>query len=145
MSFVPDTQQGATIAFSGVTLGVEPEEIGSAVDENTPIAIPHLGTTGQVPYIPGDLNDVQPFTVRFQNDGNGARPARGTVYTVTITAPLMSGDATAESWAGTAIVQSVSTPAFTANANALQTFDVTVKPDGGGTGTGSAWARSAAT
>jgi len=144
MSFVPDTQQGATIAFTGLSIGVAAQEIPEITPSVPVIDIVNLGTVTQRPYIVGDLFDVDEFTVVFQNDGSATLPARGSTYVVTITAPLASGDATAEKWAGSAIVTGISSPAFSAGANDLQRISVTIKPSGLGVSGGTVWARTPA-
>lgn len=143
MSFVPDTQQGATFVVSDLSVTMTTEDIGSIGLTHPTIAIPHLGSTGQVPYIPGDLSDTEEFTVTHQNFGKSPKPVQGAVYTVTVTAPIATGSSSAESWAGTAICTHVGTPPFAANANELQKVETRWKFDGGQGG--SAFARTPAT
>ena len=145
MAFVPDTQQGATIAFTGLSIDIAAQEIPETTQAIPVIDITNLGSVTQRPYIVGDLADVDEFTVVFQNDGTSVKPALGTTYTTTITAPLMAGDATAEKWAGSCIVTGISSPSFSAGANDLQRVSVTIKPSGVGVGTGTLWSRTAAT
>ena len=143
MAFVPDTQQGATVAFSGLSMDIAATEI-PAVDQKIPmIDATVLGTTGQRIYVVGDLSDTDEFTVVFQNDGTSNKPTLGTMYTVTLTAPMASGDSSAEYWAGTCVVTGIASPQFSTGANALQTVSVTCKPDGGFNG-GTAWSRTVA-
>jgi hypothetical protein len=145
MAFVPDTQQGATIAFTDLSIDIAAQEIPETTQAIPVIDITNLGSVTQRPYIVGDLADVDEFTVVFQNDGTSVKPALGATYTTTITAPLMAGDATAEKWAGSAIVTGISSPSFSAGANDLQRVSVTLKPSGIGVGTGTLWSRTAAT
>ena len=145
MAFVPDTQQGATIAFTGITIGVAAQEIPEITSAIPVIDITNLASITQRPYIVGDLSDVAEFTVVFQNDGDGVKPVLGSSYVTTITAPTASGDATAEYWAGTCIVTGISTPSFSAGANDLQRISVTIKPSGVGVSGGTLWARTLAT
>lgn len=145
MTFVPDTQQGATIAFGGLTVGLAAQEIPEVTQSIPTIDITHLGSVTQRPYIVGDLSDVDEFTISYQNDGTGVKPVLGTTYVTTITAPLMLGDTSAEYWAGSCIVTGISSPSFSAGANDLQRVNVTVKPSGVGTGAGTLWSRTAAT
>jgi hypothetical protein len=144
MAFVPDTQQGATIAFTGLSIDISAQEIPETTDPIPVIDITHLGSVTQRPYIAGDLSDPPEFTIVFQNDGTSAKPTRGSTYVTTITAPLAAGDSVAEKWAGSCIVTNISSPAFSAGANALQTISVTLKPSGIGTGAGTLWARTVA-
>jgi len=144
MAFVPDTQQGATIAFTGLSIDIAAQDIPEVAQEIPTIDITNLATVTQRPYIVGDLKDVPEFTVVFQNDGTSTLPVLGTEYTTTITAPLASGDSVAEKWAGSAIVTGISSPSFSAGANDLQRINVTVKPSGIGTGAGSLWTRTVA-
>jgi hypothetical protein len=144
MAFVPDTQQGATIAFTGLSIDIAAQEIPETTQQIPTIDITNLASVTQRPYIVGDLLDVPEFTVVFQNDGTSTKPTLGSTYTTTITAPLASGDSVAEKWAGSCIVTGISSPAFSAGANALQTVSVTVKPSGIGTGAGSLWVRTVA-
>jgi len=144
MAFAPDTQQGATIAFTALSIDIAAEQIPETSEKIPTIDVVNLATVTQRPYIVGDLKDVDEFTVVFQNDGTSTKPTLGTTYTTTITAPLMSGDSTAEYWAGSCIVTGVSSPSFAAGANDLQRINVTLKPSGIGTGSGTLWARTAA-
>ena len=145
MAFVPDTQQGATIAFTDLSIDIAAQEIPETTQAIPVIDITNLGSVTQRPYIVGDLADVDEFTVVFQNDGTSVKPTLGAPYTTTITAPLMAGDATAEKWAGSVIVTGISSPSFSAGANDLQRVSVTLKPSGIGVGTGTLWSRTAAT
>jgi hypothetical protein len=144
MAFVPDTQQGATIAFTGLSIDIAAQEIPETTQAIPVIDITNLASITQRPYIVGDLLDVAEFTVVFQNDGTSTKPTLGTTYVTTITAPLMAGDSVAEKWAGSCIVTGISSPAFSAGANALQMVSVTVKPSGIGTGAGTLWTRTVA-
>ncbi|HUS39180.1 MAG TPA: hypothetical protein VMX74_07000 [Pirellulales bacterium] len=144
MAFVPDTQQGASIAFTALSIDIAAEQIPETTQAIPTIDVVNLASVTQRPYIVGDLNDVAEFTVVFQNDGSSTKPTLGTTYTTTITAPLMAGDATAEYWAGSCIVTGISSPAFSAGANDIQRVSVTVKPSGVGAGGGTLWARTPA-
>ncbi len=144
MTFKPDTQQGATIVFSGLTVAAAAQSIPEVLQTVPTIEVPHLGTTGQVPRIRGDLTDTEEFTVQFQNQGVSLKPVLGTTYTVTITAPLAAGGATAEKWVGSCIVTAVGSPSFEANANELQMINVRLQPNGG-FDDGDPWTRTAAT
>ena len=144
MAFVPDTQQGATIAFTGLSIDIAAQEIPETTQAIPVIDITNLASITQRPYIVGDLLDVAEFTVVFQNDGTSVKPVLGSTYVTTITAPLMSGDSVAEKWAGSCIVTGISSPSFSAGANDLQRVSVTVKPSGIGTGAGTLWTRTVA-
>ena len=144
MAFVPDTQQGATIAFTGLSIDIAAQEIPETTQQIPVIDITNLGSVTQRPFIVGDLYDVPEFTVVFQNDGTSVKPTLGSTYVTTITAPLMSGDSVAEKWAGSCIVTGISSPSFSAGANDLQRVSVTVKPSGIGTGAGTLWTRTVA-
>jgi hypothetical protein len=145
MAFVPDTQQGATIAFTDLSIDIAAQEIPEVTRAIPVIDITNLGSVTQRPYIVGDLMDVDEFTVVFQNDGSSVLPTLGTTYLTTITSPLAAGDATAEKCAGSAIVTGISSPSFSAGANDLQRISVTLKTSGIGVGTGTLWTRTAAT
>jgi hypothetical protein len=146
MAFTPDTQQGATIAFTGIATFIDAAVDIPEVQQKFPtIDCTHLGTTGSRRYIPADLSDVDEFTVKFQHDGSTVLPTLGAIYTVTITAPLATGDATAEKAAGTCIVTSIPTNSqFQSDTPALQVCSLSLKPDGSGTGGGTAWTRTVA-
>lgn len=145
MTFVPDTQQGASIAFTGLATFVNAvTDIPAVTESGGVIDISSLGTTGQKKFIPQDLTDVEEFTVTFQHDGKTALPSRNGVYTVTITGPIAPGASSAENWAGSCIVTKVSSPQFQSATPALQTMQVAIKPDGGGSGSGTAWTRTPA-
>ena len=144
MAFIPDTQQGATIAFTGLSIDIAAQDIPETVQQIPTIDITNLASVTQRPFLVGDLYDVPEFTVVFQNDGTSTKPTLGTTYITTITAPLMAGDGVAEKWAGSCIVTGLSSPSFSAGANDLQRINVTVKPSGIGTGSGTLWARTVA-
>jgi len=144
MAFVPDTQQGATIAFTGLSIDIAAQEIPEVTEQIPVIDITNLASITQRPYIVGDLKDVPEFTVVFQNDGSSTKPTLGGEYVTTITAPLASGDGSAEYWAGSCIVTGLSSPSFSAGANDLQRVSVTLKPSGLGTSGGTLWTRTAA-
>ena len=139
-TFMPDTQQGATIAFSGLATFVCAAQSIPATESPVPVIDnTHLGTEDQRTRMPGDLEYPKTFTVKFQNDGMSAKPVKKSIYTVTITAPLPAGASTAEKWAGSCIVEDVKSPAFEAGANALQMIDIVLQPDGGWSYGGSKW------
>ena len=144
MAFVPDTQQGATIAFTGLSIDIAAQEIPETNRSIPVIDITNLASVTQRPYIVGDLSDADEFTVVFQNDGSSVLPTLGSTYVTTITAPLAALDSVAEKWAGSCIVTGLTSPAFSAGANDLQRVSVTVKPSGIGTGAGTLWARTVA-
>lgn len=144
MAFVPDTQQGATIAFTSLSIDIAAQEIPEVTPQIPVIDIVNLASVTQRPFIVGDLYDVPEFTVVFQNDGTSTKPTLGSTYVTTITAPLMVGDASAEYWAGSCIVTGLSSPSFSAGANDLQRVNVTLKPSGIGTGSGTLWTRTPA-
>ena len=144
MAFVPDTQQGATIAFTGLSIDIAAQEIPETNRTIPVIDITNLASVTQRPYIVGDLSDADEFTVVFQNDGSSVLPTLGSTYVVTISAPLAALDSITEKWAGSCIVTGLTSPAFSAGANDLQRVSVTVKPSGIGTGAGTLWARTVA-
>lgn len=144
MAFAPDTQQGATIAFTGLSIDIAAQEIPEVTEQIPVIDITNLGSITQRPYIVGDLKDVPEFTVVFQNDGASAKPVLGSTYVTTITAPLASGKSVAEKWAGSCIVTGLSCPSFSAGANDLQRISVTLKPSGLGVSGGTLWSRTVA-
>lgn len=145
MTFKPDTQQGASIAFTGLATFINAVTDIPAIEESGGvIEINNLGTTGQKKCIPTDLTDVSEFTVSFQHDGKTVLPNKNGVYTVTITGPIAPGNSSPENWAGSAIVTKVTSPQFSSGTPALQTMQVALKPDGGGSGGGTAWTRTAA-
>ena len=143
MAFAPDTEQGATFALATLTMDIAVTEIPAITEEIPVIAVPVLATTGQVPYIPGDLSDVPEFTVTFMNDGDSTLPTKGAVYTCTITGPVPAGLSSGEIQAGSVICTKVGAPKYTANSNAAQSRQLSFKPNGGQGGT-TAWTRTAA-
>ena len=146
-SFTPATQQGATIAILGIgaTFYEAADQIPAVDDKAPTIDASNLATTGQREFLPGDLSDPGEFTISFQHDNVSALPNVKQPYLVTITAPLQSGQATAEKWAGTCICTGVKSPQFKGGANALQMCDISFKPDGGRSYFGSKWARTIGT
>jgi hypothetical protein len=144
-AFTPDTQQGATVGFSGLSsFLLAAQSIPSTEVPLPTIDATNLGTSGQRVRIAGDLADPKEFTLKFQNDGQSALPVRGTVYTVTITAPVPADGTVGEKWAGSCIVTDIKSPPFEAGANALQMTEIVLQPDGGFSYGGSAWTRTAA-
>ena len=144
MPFIPDTQQGATIAFTGLSIDIAAQEIPETNRSIPVIDITNLASVTQRPYIVGDLSDADEFTVVFQNDGSSVLPTLGSTYVTTITAPLAAGDSVAEKWAGSCIVNKIGSPSFSAGANDLQRIPITIKPSGIGTGAGTLWSRTVA-
>lgn len=144
MSWTCDTQMGATLTLSGLTAANAVVDIPAVAETGGAIDITHLGSTGQRCYIPHDLTDVEEFTITAQNAPNGTVPTKNTVVTVTITGPVPSGLSSGESWTGTCIVTRVTSPQYQSATPALQTMQVAMKPDGGGSGSGTAWTRTAA-
>jgi len=143
MAFAPDTEQGATFALTGLAMDIAASEIPAITRSIQTIPVPHLGTTAQVPYISGDLIDTDEFTVTFLNDGSSVLPVLGTVYTCTITGPIMAGDGAGEIQAGSVICTKIAGSKYTANSNTAQACALSFKPNGGANST-TAWSRTPA-
>ena len=143
MAFAPDTEQGATFALTGLAMDIAASEIPAITRSIQTVPVPHLGTTGQVPYISGDLTDTDEFTVTCLHDGSSLLPTLGTIYTCTITGPIASGEGAGEIQAGSVICTKVASSKYTANSNTAQSSQLSFKPNGGANST-TAWTRTAA-
>jgi len=144
MAFAPDTVQGASFVITGLATFLDTTTDLPSVASPLPVVkTTHLGTTGQETMMAGDLEAPAQFTVTHQHDGSSVLPVKGTVYTVTITMPIVSGDSVGEKWAGTAICQDTPSVAANSDSSALQMQTTVWQPDGGH-GSGSAWTHTVA-
>lgn len=124
-----DTGNGATLSAFSVAMAIETIAIGSS--SRPAIDTSHLGTTGFMTYIPGDLADTPEVEVTVLFDPTdstvGLDLAQGAASTATITFDLQDGS-TAADVEGTAFVTDVGYPTLANNELMKATF--TFKFDG---------------
>lgn len=125
-----ELQQGVTVLFSvsGGTMEVLSIDSFSApipVIDNTDVA-----STNSRKKKPGQLQDPQQFKITCRNIGHKAKPAKGVVQDLTITHPLQPGKATPEILDGSGFVVDVTTPSFSSDSEARQTYDIIWQYDG---------------
>ena len=122
-------QQGASLTF-GTSVGTwNILSIGRYGAPLPKIDDTHLGVTGVREYIPGTLEDPQPFTVTVQAKPSQATPVKGLVQTITVTSPL-EGASSAETLIGTGFVMDVKTAEFQSGTEAIQTYEFEIQFDG---------------
>lgn len=106
-----DTGQTTTIAFG--TSAFAPVVRSITIGEQTREALndSHLGTTGQMTFIPSDLIDAGGFEMEIEFDpGLAFPPITAAAETITITFPLQPGDTVRGTLAGTGFITRVSGP-----------------------------------
>ncbi len=137
---VPDTGHGSSITF-GTTGGTWKV---LSYDNNLEYSLPrvktsYMATSSVDAYMPGDLRDHQPITVKVLFQGTQGLPAMGTVETITVTFPIPGGGAvSAATIAGTGFIMGVKYPPL--RTNELQIGEITFTFDGG---TGPTWTAAA--
>jgi hypothetical protein len=108
-----DTGHGGTIAFSaGITAFAVPfRKIGAVEHAIEKIETTNLGNAATDPadtptksYIPGDVIDPGEFEVEYAFDAEDDLPDIEKAGTITITAPLATGQATAANLAGSGFI-----------------------------------------
>lgn len=126
-----EMQQGVQISFS-VSTGTY--DVISIPRYGAPIPViddTHLGSTTSRVKCPGKLPDPQLMSgIVIRSVGTAARPAKGTVQTLTITHGLLAGHATPESFAGTGFVVDVREPEFSSDTEAGKTYEIDWQFDG---------------
>ena len=129
-----DTQHGATIALSVDSLTLRVTNIAPARKTVPVVETSYHSTTTNATKIAGDLSDLQPITITYQNSPALASPAIKTTQTLTITGPLPSGASTAEIMSITGFVSEVDdSPQYdtsTGSSANLQTKSFVFVPDG---------------
>ena len=128
-----DTMHGATIGLSVDSLTLRVTDIAGAKSTIDAVETSYHGTTGNATRMPGDLSDLSPITITYQNSPTLASPSKG-VQTLTITGPLPSGASTAEIMSITGFFTEVQdSPQYstsTGGSSGLQTKTATFQPDG---------------
>lgn len=125
-----DTGNGTTMTFgtSGYSLAFTEIDAGEATRE--PIEDTKLSTTGNMEFIPGDLEDSGEISGVYQWDQSyGTFPATTSApETITITYPLKSGESTNATLAGSGMVTRIKRPV--SRNGELMMGEITVKWDG---------------
>lgn len=128
-----DTQHGATIALSTDSLTLRVTNISASKSTIPMIDSSYHGTTTNATKIAGDLNELGPITITYQNSPGLAVPTKGT-QTLTITGPLPSGASTAEIMSITGNVsETEDSPEYataTGGSSSLQMKTFVFTPDG---------------
>ena len=103
-----DTGHGGTIAFSaGIAAFAVPfRKIGAVEHVIEKVESTNLANTATKSYLPGDVIDPGEFEVEYAFDAEDDLAVMETVGTVTITAPLGTGQATAANLAGSGFIMS---------------------------------------
>jgi hypothetical protein len=119
-----ELQQGVTVSFSvsGSTmevLSIDPFSAPIPVIDNTDVA----STVSRKKWA-GQLQDPQQFKITCRNVGHKTKPAKGVTQTLTITHPLFPGKTTPEILDGSGFVVDVTTPSFSSDTEARQTYDI---------------------
>lgn len=124
-----DTGHGATVTFGTTSHAFNWTSINPGTVSKPAVATSHLGTTGAMTFIAGDLIDTGEATITFQFDSGNAVPTMSTAAeTVTITFPTTSGIVTPATYAGTGLITSLQYPEF--QSETIQTGTMVVKWDG---------------
>ena len=126
-----DTGHGGTIAFSGDidSFAVPFRKIGAVEHAIEKVETTNLANTATKSYIPGDVIDPGEFEVEYAYDAEDDLAVMETVGTITITAPLATGQATAANLAGSGFIMS-RTAMPEAATNGLQIGKLKCKFDG---------------
>lgn len=126
-----EMQQGVQITLS-VSAGTY--DVISIPRYGAPIPViddTHLGSADSRVKCPGKLPDPQLMSgITLRSIGTVARPAKGTVQTLTITHALMAGFASAEIFAGTGFIVDVREPEFSSDTEARKTYEIDWQFDG---------------
>jgi hypothetical protein len=103
-----DTGHGGTLAFSsGIAAFAAPfRKIGAVEQAIEKVEETDLANTATKSYLPGDVPDPGEFEVEYAFDATMDHPVLLTAGTITITAPLATGQATAANLAGTGFIMS---------------------------------------
>lgn len=126
-----DTQQGATITLSVDSAAYRIVTIPPLRRSIVPIRSTYLSTTVNHRFIAGELRTFETVTVLYQNSPALAQPTIGTTQTITITGPLASGAAVAESSAFSGFIISDDVmPGFTSETEGLQVKQMVIQVDG---------------
>jgi hypothetical protein len=126
-----DTGHGATIAFSsGITAFAAPfRKIGAVEQELEKVENTVLSNTASKSYLPGDIAEPGEFEVEYAFNATLDHPDVLTRGTITITAPLATGQASAANLSGTGFIMSrTATPELATNG--LQIGKIKCKFDG---------------
>lgn len=99
------TGHGATISFSSSGFTGAIRSIAAVENEMEKVEDTTLSDDDFKTYIPGDVSEPGDFELTVAIDNEDAVPALGTVETITITAPLQTGQSAAASCAGTGFIR----------------------------------------
>lgn len=125
-----DTGHGATVTFGTTSHAFNWTNINAGTISKPAVPTSHLGTTGEMTFIAGDLIDAGEATIQFQFDSGNNLPAMSTAAeTVTITWPTTTGQTSPATYAGTALITSMAFGDLVSET--IQSGTMTVKWDGG--------------
>jgi len=126
-----ELMQGMTLTFS---VSGSSFEVVSVPRFSAPIPViddVDLETEDYREKCPGQLADPQLMSgIVIKSIGTQARPAKGTVQTLTITHGDVVGNATPESFAGTGFIVDVREPEFTSDTEGRKTIEIDWQFDG---------------
>lgn len=123
-----DTGHGATLTLSSTAQSFNWTGIQIGQSSIADIETTWLGSGAKKTYVPGDVSEEGEVTIPFQFDSEAAMPTKGTVQTLTITWPTLTGQTTPANLAGTGYIKSVTPPNF--QTDQLQTGEIVFKWNG---------------
>lgn len=122
-----DTGHGASLTLSSTGLSFNWTSMDLGEETIPDVDRTHLGTADYREYIPGDLKEPGEIVIPFQWDAQAAQIAVGTVETITVTFPILSGFSAA-TLSGTGYIKRVKRPNM--QTDTLQDGELTIKFDG---------------
>lgn len=126
-----DTGHGASITFGTSALAYAWRKIGALEQEGESVEDTDLAASGFKTFLPGDIVEPGEFEVEYCFNPKLALPPLGTVETITITAPVASGQSSAADIEGTGFIRKrTAFPELTTNG--LQVGKMTIAFDGAG-------------
>jgi hypothetical protein len=108
-----DTATGITVVFATSSFTAEIKDVNwggisrESKDTSTQAtAAPGAAKFGNMTFMPGDLSDPGELSMEIHFDADKEPPIDQPAETITVTWPLVSGDATAATWAATGFITS---------------------------------------
>lgn len=129
-----DTMHGATAALSTDSQTFRVTDIAASKSSVPEVPTSYHATTGNATKTFGDLKELAPIAITFQNGPSLATLTVGATQTLTITGPVPSGASTGEIMSITGFIsESDNSPQYTSatgTSAALQMKTITFTPDG---------------
>lgn len=121
-----NTGLGATVVFSGgITAYTGRIKSISGLDKSIePLDDTALDAAGFYESVPDDLAKAAPITIQYFWDYKKAEPSLGTVGTITITAPLQSGQTTPLTLSGSGYITRIVQPELTTGQRLMGTIEI---------------------